>query len=160
MIVAAGCDAFKMDYIPSAAEITTSHGTFLVAPQAVTGHYANMDVDAVVFSYTSGTANPDTFWQSLDLAAESAKWKCTQVTPDQRHYERRIPKTDSMKYHSTEQVRVSYDSTHSTVVVAWVQADSIWAVEGFSQTSESSFADSAVWPRFNALAPQTNGLTE
>jgi hypothetical protein len=77
----------------------------------------------------------------------------------ERHYERLIPKTGKKMFHSAEQVRVSYDPSNSNVVVGWVQADSFDTVDHFSQTEESSFADSAVWPRFNELAHSTNGRT-
>ncbi len=151
-----GCDS----YVPKPAQITAAHGTFLVLPKAVTGHFANMDVDSIVFSYTTGAADAEAFWLSLDKAATTAEWTNTKDTETECHYERMIPKTDQRMFHSAEQVRVSYDPSNSDVVVAWVQADSFDAVDRFSQTGESSFADSAVWPRFNELANSTNGRTK
>jgi len=152
----AGCD----NYVPKPAQISAAHGTFLVLPKAVAGHYANMDVDSIVFSYTTGVRDVEAFWASLDKAATAAEWTKTKDTTTECHYERIIPKIGQKMFHSAEQVRVSYDPSNSNVVVAWVQADSLDAVDHFSQTGESSFADSAVWPRFRELAHATDGRTK
>jgi len=149
-----GCN----DYVPKPAQITACHGTFLVAAKAITGHYANMDVDSVIFSYTSTAKDADAFWQALDSAATAAKWKCENKTAIERHYERLIPKTGQQMFHSAEQVRISYNAVSGSVVVAWVQADSFDAVENFSQTGESSFADSGIWPQFDTLTGPASGI--
>ena len=159
-ITIAGCDALKMDYVPTPGQIMASHGTFLVAPKSVTGHYANKDVDSVVFSYTTEAQDSDAFWQSVDTAADTANWTHIYTKDNERHYERLIPRTGQRIFNSAEQVRVSFDSSNGYVVVAWVQADSTNTVKQFSQTGESSFAESAVWPRFRALAGPTKGVTK
>ena len=156
----AGCDLLSMEYVPTSAQITASHARFLVAQQAVTGHYANMDVDSAIFSYKTDATDEATFWQAVDDALLADKWKCTSNSGNERHYERIIPKTGQRMLHSAEQARISYNPSSRQVVVAWVQADSSDSVESFSQTGESSFANSAVWPRFNSLAHPSNKTTE
>lgn len=151
------CDFMRMDYVPTSDQIVASHGTFLVAPKShsILGHYANMDVDSTVFTYTSEAVSDDVFWQSIDSASSADGWKCIGKDEMQRRFERIIPKTGQKVFHSAEQVRVHFDPSDNTAVVAWVQGDSSDAVDHFDSTGEAAFADRAVWPRFDSLAKKS-----
>jgi len=149
---AGGCGVLSDDYLPTSAEIIGAHNSFLVAPEALTGHYGNMDVDAVVFSYKSGSPDADAFWNALESAVTAAKWEGTAAEDNERRYERLIPKTGERIFNSAEQARVSFNPSTNIVVVAWVQADSTEVLKRFDEASEAAFANRIVWPRFQELA--------
>ena len=148
------CDFLHMDYVPTPKQIVASHSTFLVTPEpnSITGHYANMDVDSIVFTYNSISSGHDAFWQSIDDASSARGWKCVAQDGNQRHYERIIPKTGQKAFHSGEQVRVYYRPSDNATVVAWVQGDSIEPIDNFDSMGEAAFADRTVWPKFDSLA--------
>lgn len=155
-----GCEIIKMDYVPEEEQIRNAFDSFLVKPAEVTGHYANMDIDCVVFTYRSEAAEGAAFWKLLDDALTERKWKCTREDETQRHYERIYHKTGEQLFHSAEQLRISFNPETKFVVVAWVQADSLDPVEQFSENDEAGFADRVVWPRFDTLVADETGTAE
>ena len=155
-----GCEIIKMDYVPEEEQIRNSFGSFLVKPAEVTGHYANMDIDCIFFTYRSEASDSADFWTLLDDALTEREWKCTLEDETQRHYERIFRKTGEQLFHSAEQMRISYNPETKFAVVAWVQADSLDPVERFSENDEASFAAKVVWPRFERLAADEKGTAK
>jgi hypothetical protein len=122
----------------------------------IRGSYQNLDVDCVVFSYSTRVQSAGAFWQKLTASLQGTSWKEIKPMDAIRRFERRFPKgkgkserTDMAIFSSAEETRVSYKQGRA--VVAWVQADSSKDEASFAETSEAAFADRVVWPKFQAL---------
>jgi hypothetical protein len=147
-----------MERVPSSSEIQNAPvwSQFLVEADDIRGSYQNLDVDCVVFSYSTGVQSADAFWQKLNSSLKGTSWKEIEPTGSVKRFERRFAKgkgkgerTDMAIFSSAEQTRVSYKQ--GRVIVAWVQADSSKDETSFAETSEARFADKVVWPKFQAL---------
>ena len=158
LVLLCGCN-LSMERIPTSAEIKNNKvlSQFLIEADEVQGHYQNMDVDSVVFSYSTRVQPEDAFWQKLNASLQGTSWKAMQPIGAVHRFERRFARgkgqgerTDMAMFSSAEETRISYQ--HGRVVVAWVQADSSIEETSFAETSEARFADGVVWPKFEALS--------
>jgi hypothetical protein len=151
----AACDFLSMEYIPRADDLRRNHSTFMIAESNLRGVYGNVDVESVIFTYTSAAQDSDEFWDAIHENAESAGWKLTYEEPDLRRYERIIPRTGYQVLHSAEETRIAYNSTTKVVTVAWVQAYPSTLPDRFSDTGEeATWAEEAIWPQFRRLLAQ------
>ena len=123
---------------------------FILEDETVTGIYRNHDVDSLVFTYRTRLDSPETFWRGLDNELVDSKWVQLEAKPLLRRYEKVIPRGDEM-FCSSEEVRVGFCKDQRTVVVTWVQGDTLKDVKSFSEADESRFAEQQVWPIFQKL---------
>lgn len=147
----------SMDRIPSASEIREwpALDPFVLQPAAVTGVYQNIDIDSVVFHYTTNLTTEDEFWRILQQQAASAGWQRVDrvaSTRQLRKYQtfQRLRPRGELGFSSAEELRVAYSPAR--VVVAYVQSDQNGDPKPVSQASEGRFADREIWPRFDQLA--------
>ena len=146
----------SMDRIPSASEIREwpALEPFVLQPAAVTGVYQNIDIDSVVFHYTTNLTAEDEFWRTLQQQAALAGWQHVEgvaSVPHLRKYETflRLKPKGELGFSSAEELRIAYSPTR--VVVAYVQSDQNGNPKPVSQASEGRFADREIWPRFSQL---------
>ena len=142
--------ALSMTYVPTAAQVNqhTAVNPFQVQPTATEGVYGNYDIDALVFRYTTGATDKTTFTTTLDQQAKAAGWTRMPDKAGSTCYERITPKGNRM-FCGAEEVRVQFDLESKRVDVGWVQGDSFEDVASFSETHESDWAESDVWPKLN-----------
>jgi hypothetical protein len=152
-----GC-GISMERVPTALEIRANDtlSKFLIEPRKVYGHYQNLDVDCVVFSYLHNASSESEFWDKLDTALKGTDWKPVDTTGSIRRFERLFPKGKTTKdrpdmamFSSAEQVRVGYK--HSKAVVSYVQADSSETHTTFAEADEAKWAEKIIRPKFEAL---------
>ncbi len=127
----------------------------IIEPIKITGVYRNMDIDAVVFKYTT-SMNKENFWTSLQSNLQETKWQLISEPSDFRTYERRFSKgaippgsPDMAIFSSAELLKVEYRSDKHMVIVGYVQADSSEKDISFAETDEAKWAEKEIWPRFN-----------
>ena len=153
-VACASC--MSMDRVPSAGEIRRwpALEPFVLQPAAVTGVYQNIDIDSVVFHYSTSLTAENEFWRTLKEQAALAGWRHVDgAAPlsQPREYERfqRLKTKGELGFSSAEELRIAYSPTR--VVVAYVQSDQNGDPRPVSQASEGRFADREIWPRFNQL---------
>ena len=144
--------ALSMTFVPTPDQINqhTVVTPFQVKPSAVEGVYGNYDISALVFRYTTGAADAKTFFTTLDLQATAAGWTRLPDKAGTTCYERITPKGNRV-FCGAEEVRVKIDPESKRVDVGWVQGDAFKDVASFSETHESKWAESKVWPKLNGL---------
>ena len=113
-----GCTLLSMGDIPS-EDIIRKWGDnkpVIIEPIKITGVYRNMDIDAVVFKYTT-SVNKENFWTSLQSRLQETKWQLISEPSDFRTYERRFSKgakspgsPDMAIFSSAELLKVEYRS--------------------------------------------------
>ena len=142
--------AFSMTYVPTPAQVNqhTVVTPFQIQPSATEGIYGNYDVDALVFGYTTGSADTNTFTTTLDQQATAAGWTRLPNKAGATCYERITPK-GNRRFCGAEEVRVQIDPESKRVNVGWVQGDTFEDIASFSETRESDWAESEVWPKLN-----------
>ena len=142
--------ALSMTYVPTPAQVNqhTVVTPFQVQPSGTEGVYGNYDIDALVFRYTTGVADTTTFTTTLDQQAIAAGWTRLPDKAGSTCYERITPK-GNRTFCGAEQVRVQFDPESKRVNVGWVQGDAFEDVASFSETHESDWAESEVWPKLN-----------
>ena len=152
----ASMSCVSMDRIPSASEIRNwpALEPFLVEAASVTGVYQNVDIDSVVFYYSTTLTAENVFWCILNQRAVLAGWRHIDgvgSTYEVRKYEtfQRLKPRGELGFSSAEELRVAYSPAR--VVVAYVQSDQNGDPKPVSQVSEGRFADQEIWPRFKEL---------
>jgi len=138
----------RMTYVPTPANISqhTRVTPFQVKPTAIKGIYGNHDIDSLVFRYTTGAVNQATLTTAIDTKAIAAGWTRLPNKAGSTCYQR-IRRGQT--YWGAEEVRVQFDPKTKRVTVGWAQGDSFKQVASFSETSESDWADSEVWPKMS-----------
>lgn len=151
LFAVAGCG----EDVPSAEKLqdpSNPSKAFIIGARDFRGNYANMDVDSAIYQYTTSETNTERFWKQVDEDATSADWKPVSERGHVRIYDRIRQRTGSQTFHSAEQCRIAFDEGTQTVTVAWVQTDVIELPAGFPDTgAEVRFANSVIWPKFDAL---------
>ena len=152
LVIFNACYQLDMDYVPTPPQLRESnwYSEFIIDETNLQGIYGNQDVDSVIFTYATNIADETSFWTLLDKIARDHHWKALPVEDNVRRYERIIPRTENIRYHSAEEVRIACRSETMTITVAWVQADELKLPEHFPKTGpEGSFAREVIWPKFN-----------
>lgn len=152
-----GCTMLTMEDVPSEELIRKWDDIqpFIIEPSKITGIYRNMDIDAIVFKYST-IANKDKFWTRLQSNLQETKWQLIAETSDTRTYERRFSegaqspdRPDMALFSSAELLKLAYLPVKQMVVVGYVQADSSNKDISFAATDEAKWAEKQIWPRFN-----------
>jgi len=151
----------EMERVPTPTEITSwpSLQPFLLRPTIVTGVYRNLDIDSVVFHYTSEIRDETEFWRQLKLQAQAAGW----VHRDRRSSDRgetyetfeRVKKRGELWFSSAEELRIAFQLDR--IAVAYVQSDQEGQPKSVAEESEGRFADEQIWPRFAELLHKKAG---
>ena len=145
----AACD--MNSYVPSAKVLLDPNNptaAFIVDEQTIIGIYGNIDVDSVIYAYTTSLDEED-FWQAIDTNVSDSQWTHSERHEDFRRYVRYYPKTKRRAFHSIEEARVGYQKETKRIVVAWVQTDHFLEPDGFPRDGpEGGFAETTIWPRF------------
>ena len=151
----------EMERVPASTEIQESQPLqpFLVSPVAITGVYQNLDVDSLVFHYTSRIRDETEFWRQLEQQAQSNGWAHTgngRLDRGQayRTFERLKPRGE-LSFSSAEELRIAYHPDR--IAIAYVQSDQHGQPGPVAEASEGRFADDRIWPRFASLVPQKGG---
>ena len=128
---------------------------FIIEPTKITGIYRNMDIDAIVFKYST-VADKAKFWAHLQSNLQETKWKLIAETSESRDYERRFSKDDQSPdrpdmamFSSAELLKIEYLPGKQMAIVGYVQADSSAKDTSFAETDEAKWAEKQIWPRFN-----------
>lgn len=128
---------------------------FIIEPIKITGIYRNIDIDAIVFEYST-IANKDKFWAHLQSNLQDTKWQLFAESSNYKTYERRFSKGDCSPerpdmsiFSSAELLKLEYLTDKQIVVVGYVQADSSENNSSFAVTDEATWAEKVIWPRFN-----------
>ena len=142
--------ALIMHCVPTPAQVgqRTDILPLQVLPASVEGVYGNDDIDALVFRYTTGAPNEVAFKTQLDKQAAAAGWTSLPNAQGAFRFERITPKGNQV-FCGAEEVRVKLNPASQRVGVGWVQGDSIEDVASFSDTHESDWAKSNVWPKMD-----------
>ena len=137
---------------PSPADIKAYKAVtpFLIRETSIRGVYWNIDVDSLVFTYTTSIAVEEDFWQRLAERIKGSQWHELEPGGRIRQFERTLPRGEAM-FSSAEHLRIAYLDDKRTVVVAYVQADSSEEETSFSETNEARWADKWIWPMFDEL---------
>lgn len=147
-----------MERVPSSDGIRNHKvlSPFLLEAVEIRGVYQNLDVDSVVFSYTTSVPSADQLWERLDSVLKDSAWREIDGSNSIRRYERRFSKgkvgsdrPDTAMFSSAEEIRIGY--TQGRVIIAYVQADSSKEDTSFAATSEAKWAETVIWPKFEAL---------
>ncbi|MBI5503988.1 MAG: hypothetical protein HY899_04255 [Deltaproteobacteria bacterium] len=138
-------------------------GRFLVSADQIQGVYRNLDVDSLVFTYSSRVDGEAAFWSGLEAGLRSSRWTETVRRGAMREYRRSYPKgegdaerPDMAIFSSFEVARVFFDGKAKTVVMAYVQADGSSEDTKFEDTGESKWAEKTIWPGFRDLVFNLN----
>ncbi|MFN7138945.1 MAG: hypothetical protein ACK4UN_06380 [Limisphaerales bacterium] len=157
-----GCGP-SMDQVPSSESIRKRMGRFLVNPDDIQGVYRNLDVDSLVFTYSSKVEGEAAFWSGLEERLKDSRWTEADRLGAVREYRRSYRKgevnaerPDMAIFSSFEVARVAFNTESRTAVVAYVQADGSSKDTKFEDTGESKWAEKAIWPRFRDLILQLN----
>ncbi len=149
-----GCDLNS--YTPTASMLRSDRnpsGAFIVGESGVRGIYANMDVDASVYTYTTSHESGLEFWAAIATEAGDAGWSTIsdETLPDNRkRFLYVTPRTGQQVFHSVEEVRVAFRPKDRSVFVAWVQSDQRELPSAFPKDGpEGDFATRVVWPEFD-----------
>ncbi len=134
-------------YAPSAGSVRahTALRPFQVQATKVKGLYGNLDVDSIVFRYTTTAADKASFRTKLIKQATAAGWTELPEKDSAIRFER-LRKKGNHVFASAEEVRIKYSGDTKRVCVAWVQGDSVSDVASFAELSEAEFAESLIWP--------------
>jgi len=116
-----GCDMLSMDVEPSADEIQSFHAEWLVNHSNLVGINRNLDVDSILFQYESTSDDSVSFWNQIHENASSSDWELIEDLGETRRYQKIIPRTGEIVFHSVEETRINYKN--GDVVVAWLQTD-------------------------------------
>lgn len=162
-IFLSSCDFISMEQVPSSEAIRGWMGRFLVSPDQVQGVYRNLDVDSLVFTYTSAAEGESAFWSTLEQNLHGSRWNESDRQGTLREYRRSyrknehdVERPDMAIFSSFEVVRIVFDSKSRRAVVAYVQADGSSNDTKFEETGEGKWADKAIWPRFRDLVSKLN----
>ncbi len=152
-----GCTMLSMEDVPS-EELIKKWDTiqpFIIEPSKIMGIYRNIDIDAIVFKYST-IADRDKFWAHLKSNLQGTKWLLIAETSETRTYERRFSKGDQSParpdmalFSSAELLKIEYLPGKQMVIVGYVQADSSEKDTSFAFTNEAKWAEKEIWPRFN-----------
>ena len=114
--------------VPSADEIQkwSALQPFVIQPSSITGVYQNIDIDSVVFHYSTRLTDPTAFWRELHNQARSSGWvhlAAAAETNSSREYEtfQRLAPRGELWFSSAEELRVAY--RRDRIVVGYVQSD-------------------------------------
>jgi hypothetical protein len=147
-----------MEQVPSADLIEQWLGPFLVEADQIKGIYRNLDVDSVVFTYRTALATEQAFAEGLTRNLAASRWQRQTHTTAFIEYRRRFAKGETSPgrpdmpiFASREVIRLSFNSADRTVVVAYVQADASQDSDSFEDTGEGTWAEKAIWPKFDAF---------
>ncbi len=138
-----------MEYTPTAEDVRARSrwvAAFIAHPQVIEGIYINMDVDSIVFRYTT-TAPAEKVWSQVAAQAAGTGWKLQSRSPQQHVFVR-----TNGAVAGTEEARVTF--ARGTVVVGWIQVDHLHTGEACDSRSEDGFARRTLWPRYEAAAEQ------
>ena len=133
-----------MDYVPTNEKIQENFSMFLVNPIQIKGIYGNIDVDSILFSYTTNSPTP-----LLIIENELIKkhWITHNSTPNELILVRsKSPKNKEISFFSYEISR--FFVTNSKVCVGYVQMDSRTEISINTKTSESKWANKHFWPKY------------
>lgn len=147
VLVAMLLPALQNVYVPTSDSIRNSSTikAFMVAEEDLQGIDGNHYIDALIFRYRTTIDDRGTFESKLDQQAATAGWAKISRNDGADCYERLTPKGDRM-FAGAEQTRVTFAPDTNQVTIGWVQGDTVTDVNSFSDESESSWADSNVWP--------------
>ena len=153
-----GCDFVSMEHVPSGEVIRGWIQRFLVSPYQIQGVYRNMDIDSLVFTYTTKLDGEAAFWSGLQEGLQGSRWAEAELRGPVREYRRTYRKgegdaerPDMSIFTSFEVARVFFEPKSRTVVVGYVQADGSSKDTKFEDTGECKWAEKAIWPRFRDL---------
>ena len=150
------------DYVPTSEKLLSIYNPtacFIVNAQDVRGIYGNMDVDCVLYEYTT-SVDPKEFWNRLHQSATEVGWKLAEQNNNQRRYFIIIPATGKAVEHDAEEVRVAFLESSNKVLIGWVQADTrVLPIDFPSESSEAAFADRFLWPRFERIIAESETST-
>ena len=121
LVLATGCDSLSMNVKPTAQQIEHSHAEWLVEHSQLEGINRNLDVDSILLKYVTTSETPAEFWGEVHKNAAAENWKIIEDLPDSKRYQRIIPRTGEIVFHSAEETRITYKNDE--VFVAWIQAD-------------------------------------
>jgi hypothetical protein len=82
-----GCGP-SMVQVPSSEAIRGWMGRFLVSPDEIQGVYRNLDVDSLVFTYSSKVEGEAAFWSGLAEGMKGSRWAETARQGMVREYRR------------------------------------------------------------------------
>ena len=160
MLVAflAGCSLVTMEEVPSPELIKKWMGPFLIESDQIKGVYRNLDVDSMVFTYRTSVTTEERFLVSLASSLAGSTWQRETNAMAFIEFRRGFSKgetapdrPDMTMFASLEVARLSFNPTNHTVVVAYVQSDSVKNIDRFEDTSEGKWAERTIWPKFNEL---------
>ena len=146
--------------IPTAADIKAYQALdpFLVAETDIRGVYENIDVDSLVFTYTTSVASEDELWKRLEENLRGSRWEELAKRGAVRQFERTYRRgetapgrPDMPLFSSAELMRIAYLPRTREVVVGYIQADCSEEEVSFRDTAESRWGDRFIWPQFDRL---------
>ena len=140
-----------MNVKPTAEQIERSHAEWLVHHNELEGINSNLDVDSILFKYLTTSETPTEFWGEVHKNATAKGWKIIEDLPQSKRYQRIIPRTGKIAFHSAEETRISIKD--DKVFVAWIHADHSGdrPPKSVAQTSEGKWAEENLWPWFQEI---------
>ncbi len=88
VILLSGCDFMSMEQVPSSEAIRGWMARFLVSPDQIHGVYRNLDIDSLVFTYTSKVDGEVAFWSRLEDGLQGSRWTEAERRGAMREYRR------------------------------------------------------------------------
>lgn len=145
-------------------------GEFLIESGQITGVYQNLDVDSLIFTYSTAVKTKAEFEKALSSALQDSNWQRSttdiafvEFRRSFRKGEKSEDRPDMAIFSSFEVTRLAFAPERGVVVVAYVQADSSGDVSHFEDTGNGKWAKKVIWPKFNELrkkmiTQQENGV--
>lgn len=142
----AGCDALKMDYVPTEEQIRKHYSAMLVEPISIQGIYANIDVDSVVFSYKSNNLS---FQSRIIERLQAEKWHLQAISGSEIVATKsKPPGQGELQFYTLQLVKLSMNQ--GKVCVGYLQIDTNSEANMQTETVETKWASEKLWPKYES----------